>query len=106
MTESAPVDPTSTDAWKQLASIADGFSPDLRGWFATDAQRAQRYTYQAADLTIDLSKNLLTDEILAHLLQLAEDAWRHNLCNQVRTAKQLNISRNILRTYLKKADLL
>jgi sigma-54-specific transcriptional regulator len=40
------------------------------------------------------------------VLQLAEDAWRHNLCNQVRTAKQLNISRNILRTYLKKADLL
>jgi sigma-54-specific transcriptional regulator len=40
------------------------------------------------------------------VLHLAEDAWRHNLCNQVRTAKQLNISRNILRTYLKKANLL
>ena len=40
------------------------------------------------------------------VLRLAEDAWRHNLCNQVRTAKQLNISRNILRTYLKKSDLL
>jgi sigma-54-specific transcriptional regulator len=40
------------------------------------------------------------------VLQLAEDAWRHNLCNQVRTARQLNISRNILRTYLKKSDLL
>jgi glucose-6-phosphate isomerase len=73
MTESAPVDPTSTDAWNQLASIADGFSPDLRGWFAADADRAERYTYQAADLTIDLSKNLLTDEILAQLLQLATD---------------------------------
>jgi glucose-6-phosphate isomerase len=73
MTESAPVDPTSTDAWNQLASIADGFSPDLRGWFAADADRAERYTYQAADLTIDLSKNLLTDEILAQLLQLAKD---------------------------------
>jgi len=73
MTESAPVDPTSTDAWTQLASIADGFSPDLRGWFAADADRAERYTYQAADLTIDLSKNLLTDEILVQLLQLAKD---------------------------------
>ena len=40
------------------------------------------------------------------VLQLAEDAWRHNLCNQVRTARQLNISRNVLRTYLKKTDLL
>jgi len=73
MTASAPVDPTSTAAWKQLASIADGFTPDLRGWFAGDAERADRYTFQAADLTIDLSKNLLTDEILALLLQLAGD---------------------------------
>ena len=73
MTASAPVDPTSTDAWKQLASIADGFTPDLRAWFAGDAERADRYTFQAADLTIDLSKNLLTDEILAQLLQLAKD---------------------------------
>jgi len=40
------------------------------------------------------------------VLQLVEDAWRSNQRNQVRTAKQLNISRNILRTYLKKADLL
>ena len=73
MTASAPVDPTSTAAWKQLASIADGFTPDLRGWFASEAGRADRYTFQAADLTIDLSKNLLTDEILALLLQLAGD---------------------------------
>jgi glucose-6-phosphate isomerase len=73
MIESAPVDPASTDAWKQLASIADGFSPDLRGWFAADADRADRYTHQAADLTVDLSKNLLTDEILSHLVQLAKD---------------------------------
>ncbi|WP_104163205.1 glucose-6-phosphate isomerase [Cryobacterium sp. N22] len=73
MTASAPVDPTSTAAWKQLASIAERFTPDLRGWFAGDAGRADRYTFQAADLTIDLSKNLLTDEVLALLLQLAGD---------------------------------
>ncbi|MGO4782661.1 glucose-6-phosphate isomerase [Cryobacterium sp. W22_MBD10_FK3] len=73
MTASAPVDPTSTAAWTQLASIADGFSPDLRGWFAADPERASRFTLQAADLTIDLSKNLLTDEILAQLVQLARD---------------------------------
>jgi glucose-6-phosphate isomerase len=74
LTESAPVDPTSTDAWKQLARIAEGFSPDLRGWFDTDPARADRYTFRAADLTVDLSKGLLTDEILGHLLQVAKDA--------------------------------
>ena len=73
MTDLAPVDPTTTDAWKNLARIAGGFSPDLRGWFDADPGRAERYTHQAADLTVDLSKGLVTEEILANLLQLATD---------------------------------
>ena len=73
MTDFAPVDPTATDAWKNLAAIADGFSPDLRAWFAADASRAETYTFQAADLTVDLSKGLVTDEIFAALVQLAKD---------------------------------
>ena len=31
MTRSAPVDPTSTTAWKQLQGLAADFRPDLRG---------------------------------------------------------------------------
>jgi glucose-6-phosphate isomerase len=73
LTEPAPVDPTSTEAWKNLARIADGFSPDLRGWFDADPLRAERYTLQAADLTVDLSKGLITEEIVANLIQLARD---------------------------------
>ena len=73
MTEPAPVDPTSTEAWKNLARIADGFSPDLRGWFDADPLRAERYTLQAADLTVDLSKGLITEEIVTNLVQLARD---------------------------------
>jgi sigma-54-specific transcriptional regulator len=38
--------------------------------------------------------------------QLIGEAWQSNQGNQVRTAKQLAISRNILRTYLKKAALI
>lgn len=74
MTESAPVDPTTTASWKTLAGIADGFSPDLRGWFDSDPGRAEQYTFQAGDLTVDLSKGLVTKEILDALLQLAQDA--------------------------------
>jgi glucose-6-phosphate isomerase len=73
LTESAPVDPTSTAAWHDLAGIAETFLPNLREWFDADPSRASRYTMQAADLTVDLSKSFLTDEILGHLLQLAED---------------------------------
>ena len=35
--------------------------------------------------------------------ELVRAAWERNERNQVRTAKHLNLSRNILRTFLKKA---
>jgi sigma-54-specific transcriptional regulator len=38
--------------------------------------------------------------------ELVLDAWENNQRNQVRAARHLNISRNILRTYLKKAGVL
>ena len=67
-----PVDPTSTAAWKKLAAIADGFTPDLRAWFADDDDRVGRLGFDAADLRVDLSKSLLTDEVVAALLDLAD----------------------------------
>lgn len=66
----APVDPRSTAAWTTLAELADGFTPDLRRWFAEDAERASRLTYDAADLHVDLSKNLVDDAVLSALLEL------------------------------------
>lgn len=69
---SAPVDPTRTDAWAQLTDLHERIAPDLRGWFAADPDRAARYSLPLADLHVDLSKNLLTDEILAALVRLAE----------------------------------
>ncbi|WP_110590462.1 glucose-6-phosphate isomerase [Microbacterium suaedae] len=69
----APVDPTSTAAWAELDAHRDGFAPDLRTWFANDPARAERLTLDLADLHVDLSKNLVTDEILASLVKLAEE---------------------------------
>jgi glucose-6-phosphate isomerase len=55
----APVDPTTTAAWSRLTSAATTLEPDLRAWFATDPTRAQRFSFECADLHVDLSKNLL-----------------------------------------------
>jgi glucose-6-phosphate isomerase len=68
-----PVDPTTTEAWTRLTALAEGFRPDLRGWFADDPGRVDRFTFTAADLHVDLSKGLLTDDVLAALLSLAEE---------------------------------
>ncbi|MGO1770532.1 MAG: glucose-6-phosphate isomerase [Microbacterium sp.] len=70
---SDPVDPTTTTAWAELRAAADGFTPDLRGWFADDPARAERLSLPVADLHVDLSKNLVTDDILASLVALARE---------------------------------
>ncbi|WP_454261262.1 hypothetical protein [Pseudoxanthomonas mexicana] len=39
-----PIDATTTSAWGELAARADGFTPDLRRWFADDPGRVERLT--------------------------------------------------------------
>jgi glucose-6-phosphate isomerase len=68
-----PVDPTTTAAWARLEELAHAFAPDLRAWFAADPARVERLTLSAADLQVDLSKNLVDDTILDALLALADD---------------------------------
>ncbi|MBS1698494.1 MAG: glucose-6-phosphate isomerase [Actinobacteria bacterium] len=67
----SPIDATSTPAWTELTGLRESFSPDLRGWFADDAQRVESLTFDLADLRVDLSKNLVTAEIRAALVRLA-----------------------------------
>jgi len=67
-----PIDATATAAWGELSAARDSFTPDLRGWFAADADRVERLTFDLADLRVDLSKNLVDDDILGSLVRLAE----------------------------------
>lgn len=70
---SKPVNPKTTAAWKELLKLKDEFKPNLANWFAADQQRAKRYTFQAGDLLVDLSKNLINKPVLDQLLKLAEE---------------------------------
>jgi glucose-6-phosphate isomerase len=101
-----PVDPTTTDAWSALGRVQQGFQPDLRGWFADDPGRAERYTFQAADLTVDLSKNLLTDEILQALLQLAKDVDVPGRYRAMLSGEHINVTedRAVLHTALRRPE--
>jgi glucose-6-phosphate isomerase len=101
---SAPIDPTTSAAWDALLGIAHGFSPDLRGWFADDATRAERYTFQAADLTVDLSKNLLTEEILEQLLDVAREVDVPGRYAAMLSGEHINVTedRAVLHTALRR----
>ncbi len=66
-------DVTSTDEWQALRKHADEIrGTHLRELFATDHDRGRRLTVEVADLYVDYSKNLVTDETLRLLIALAE----------------------------------
>jgi glucose-6-phosphate isomerase len=58
----------------RVVSSAASEVPHLRTLFDADPGRAQRYTFTCADLRVDLSKNWLTEAVLAELLDLARGA--------------------------------
>ncbi len=47
--------------------------PHLRSLFADDPGRAERFTFELADLRVDLSKQRITDDLMSSLLGLAAD---------------------------------
>ena len=65
------VDATTTPAWDDLESLHAAYTPDLRGAFERNPDRARELTFDCADLHVDLSKNLLDGDILAALVRLA-----------------------------------
>lgn len=67
----AALDPTTCPAWKELQGLSEGFNPDLAQWFAKNPERATQLSFTAAQLHVDLSKNLLTEPVLAALIRLA-----------------------------------
>jgi glucose-6-phosphate isomerase len=100
----SPIDPTTSEAWQALSDLAEGFSPDLRAWFAEDAGRTERYTFQAGDLTVDLSKNLLTEEVLPHLLEIAKTVDVPGRYRAMISGEHINVTedRAVLHTALRR----
>ncbi len=66
---------SQSEQWQAVAQAAQRIrTTNLRELFAADSQRAEKYTFNAADLHVDLSKNLLDDDSLSALLDLARRA--------------------------------
>ncbi|MDH3213071.1 MAG: glucose-6-phosphate isomerase [Myxococcales bacterium] len=73
MTSPGASSPTRNPAWKALAAHGREIEQrHLRELFAEDAGRGERLGLEAAGLYLDYSKNLVTDETLRLLLELAE----------------------------------
>ena len=69
------LDRTKTPAWESLESLQGALADSgtsLRELFSSDPGRAERYTFTAVDLVVDISKNVLTDDVVDALIELAE----------------------------------
>ena len=76
MAVSAPVDATKTAAWAALGKHYDELKAQgisLKDWFAADGKRVEKLTFDVNDLRFDLSKNLVDDETLKLLVDLARE---------------------------------
>jgi len=100
----APIDPCTTPAWGELQNDYRHLRANLRRWFAEDPERAQRLSFTAGDLFVDLSKNLITDEILAHLIELAGQVHLHARIEAMFAGKRINVTENraVLHTALRR----
>jgi glucose-6-phosphate isomerase len=84
---------TSRPAWKALQAHHENVRDiHLRKLFADDAKRGERLAIEACGLYLDYSKNRITDETLALLLQLAEDSGLRGRIDAMFRGEKINIT--------------
>ncbi|MFC7458647.1 glucose-6-phosphate isomerase [Brachybacterium sp. GCM10030267] len=101
---SAPVDPTSTAAWEALEAHDLELTGSLREWFDADPDRAERFSLEAADLHVDLSKNLITPETMELLQRLAREVGVEQRRDAMFAGEHINTTedRAVLHTALRR----
>ncbi|MER5354867.1 glucose-6-phosphate isomerase [Kitasatospora sp. NPDC002551] len=93
-----------TPQWAALAKHREEFGDThLRELFAADPERGRRYTLQVGDLHVDYAKQLVTDETLALLRELAEATGVAALRDAMFRGERINTTENraVLHTALR-----
>jgi len=90
--------------WQAVQGHAEKFSSvHLRELFDSDPRRGERLTAQVADLYVDYSKNLVTDEVLTALIALADRAKLRERTAAMFAGQHINVTedRAVLHTALR-----
>jgi len=86
---------TARPAWKVLVAHHKKIRDvHLRKLFADDPNRGERLTVEAAGIFLDYSKNLITDETLRILLQLAQECSLRQRIDAMFRGDKINITEN------------
>ncbi|MBA3675309.1 MAG: glucose-6-phosphate isomerase, partial [Chitinophagaceae bacterium] len=98
------INPTTTPAWKLLEEHYQEIkSIHLKELFKEDGNRFKNYSLTATDLIWDYSKNIITDETLQLLLQLANECELHAAIQAMFNGEKINETedRAVLHTALR-----
>src|SRR5579863_2666797 len=80
-------------AWKALEAHSKEIQKShLRNLFADDTKRGERFALEAVGIYFDYSKNLITDETLKLLLQLAEESGLRARIDAMFRGEKINVT--------------
>ena len=102
----APIDATTTPAWAALtehyAEVSENFT--LKEAFAADSERVSKLSFDVNDLHFDFSKNLITDETVKLLCQLAREVKLEERRDAMYAGRHINTTedRAVLHTALRR----
>jgi glucose-6-phosphate isomerase len=87
--------PRTLAAWAALEThAAEIMKLDLRQLFAQDAQRGERFAFEAAGIYFDYSKNRVTEQTLKLLVALAREAGVKQRIDAMFAGEPINVSEN------------
>jgi len=65
------LNPTTTEAWKELESYFKTFKgTQMKDLFANDPKRFEKYSVKFEDILVDFSKNIVDDHIFSLFMQV------------------------------------
>jgi glucose-6-phosphate isomerase len=98
------IDPTETNAWSKLTShFLSMQATHLRELFEEDPERFEKFHLTFNDVLVDFSKNQITQETLALLVELASEAELPNAIDSMFRGDKINKTENraVLHTALR-----
>jgi glucose-6-phosphate isomerase len=85
------IDFTTTQSYKYLADhYIDVVSESLKGLFDSDNERFAKFSVQFEEILLDYSKNRITDQTIALLLQLAKECRLNDAINAMFSGEVIN----------------
>ncbi|MEW6601937.1 MAG: glucose-6-phosphate isomerase [Nitrospirota bacterium] len=98
------INPSDTSAWEKLQKHSDAMKgTHMRDMFRNDPDRFRRFTLSFEDILVDYSKNIITEETLALLLELARETHVGDAVEKMFSGDKINETehRAVLHTALR-----